>query len=405
MAKTEPKLGDIRKDIDALDEQLFELLQKRASLAGRAGEIKRNQNDKEFAKLDREAQVRKRAIAARGVLSEESMDAIYREIISGCLALEQPQNVCYLGPEYTFTHEAAQKHFGDTAEYTPAATVSEAVSMTEKEVCNFTVVPFENSNGGTVGETFDVLAESDLQICGEITLRIRHNLLAKREVALKSIDTIYAHPQAFEQCRDWLLNYTPQAKRVALASNSAAAAKTAVEPWGKVNPLPRQTLPPSAGATSKPMTRDEALTAGMPSFEDLSPTNRPTAAIASLSAAKHYKLEVIKKDIEDSAFNTTRFLMLGRTSPRPSGDDKTSIIMAAHHESGALYHLLEPFKRLEINLSKFESRPARGKLGEYLFFVDIDGHQEEKKVAEALNEIYKRASFLKILGSYPKAVA
>ena len=131
----------------------------------------------------------------------------------------------------------------------------------------------------------------------------------------------------------------------------------------------------------------------------------PTAAIASLSAAKHYKLKTIAEDIEDSASNTTRFLMLGRTSPHPSGDDKTSLIMAAHHESGALYNLLEPFSRLGINMSKFESRPARGKLGEYLFFVDIDGHQKEKKVSEALKEVDKRASFLKVFGSYPKAVA
>ena len=365
MAKTEPKLSDIRVKIDTLDDQLFKLLQKRAVLAGRAGEIKRNQNDKEFAKLDREAQVRKRAIAARGVLSEESMDAIYREIISGCLALEQPQNVCYLGPEYTFTHEAAQKHFGDTAEYTPAATIPEAVSMTEKESCNFTIVPFENSSGGTVGETFDTLRDTNLQICGEVILRIRHNLLAKRKIELKDIETIYAHPQTFAQCRDWLKNHATDAHLLGLASNSAAAHMAA--------------------------TRDS--------------DEKCVAAIASVAAAKHYKLEVIRKDIEDSAFNTTRFLMLGRTSPRPSGDDKTSLIMAAHHKSGTLYHLLEPFSRLGINMSKFESRPARGKLGEYLFFVDIDGHQEDKKVVKALNEIYQCASLLKVLGSYPKAIA
>ena len=365
MAKREPKLGDIRKDIDALDEQLFELLQKRASLAGRAGEIKRNQNDKEFAKLDREAQVRKRAIAARGVLSEESMDAIYREIISGCLALEEPQKVCYLGPEYTFTHEAAQKHFGDAAKYKSAATIREAVSMTEKEVCNFTVVPFENSNGGTVGETFDVLTETDLQICGEIILRIRHNLLAKKELSPKIVKTIYAHPQAFEQCQEWLIHNAPEAKLVPLGSN-AAAAQTAVD-------------------------RGDA-------------GDEHPAAIASMLAAEHYKLKAVVKDIEDSPFNTTRFLMLGRTSPRPSGDDKTSFIMAAHHKSGALYNLLEPFSRLKINMSKFESRPARGKLGDYLFFVDIDGHQEDKNVKKALKEIDEHASFLKVFGSYPKAV-
>ena len=365
MAKTEPKLGDIRVDIDALDDQLFKLLQKRAVLAGRAGEIKRKQNDKEFAKLDREAQVRKRAVVARGALSKESMDAIYREIISACLALEEPQNVCYLGPEYTFTHEAARKHFGDAAEYKPAATVREAVSMTEKEACNFTVVPFENSNGGTIGETFDALAETDLQICGEIILRIRHNLLAKGELSVKIVKTIYAHSQAFEQCREWLIHNAPEAQHISLESNAAAAQ----------------------------IVMDRGDISG-----------EYPAAIASMLAAKHYELEPVAKDIEDSASNATRFLMMGHTSPRPSGDDKTSIIMAAHHESGALYHLLEPFKRLKINLSKFESRPARGKLGEYLFFVDIDGHQEEEKVSKALNDIRKRASFLKVLGSYPKAV-
>ena len=375
MAKVDPKLGGVRKKIDALDDKLFALLQERATLAKKAGDIKRAEKVTEYAKLDREAQVRKRAIAARGVLSEESMDAIYREIISGCLALEQPQKVCYLGPEYTFTHEAAQKHFGDAAEYKSAATIREAVSMTEKEVCNFTVVPFENSNGGTVGETFDVLADTNLQICGEIILRIRHNLLIKYQhgLAPKSIKIIYAHPQAFEQCRDWLIHNAPQAKLVPMDSNAAAVAEM--------------------------MEMPGLITANTPMKEIR------TAAIASLSAAEHYELDVIAKDIEDSAFNTTRFLMLGRTSPRPSGDDKTSIIMAAHHKSGALYNLLEPFSRLKINMSKFESRPARGKLGDYLFFVDIDGHQEDKNVKKALKEIDEHSSFLKILGSYPKGVA
>ena len=368
MAKPEQELGNIRDEIDALDVQLFELLRKRATLAGRAGEIKRKRNDKEFAKLEREAEVLGNAAKGGGdVIPASSMRAIYREIISACLAMEKTQNVCYLGPEYTFTHEAAQKHFGHAAEYTSAATVREAVSKTEKEDSSFTVVPFENSNGGTVGETFDVLADTDLQICGEVILRIRHNLLARHKLELNSIETIYAHPQTFEQCRDWLQNHMPKAKLVALASNSAAAAKIAPKP------------------------------------NDIGVIY--AASIASLSAAKHYNLKTVKEGIEDSAFNTTRFLMLGRISPPPSGNDKTSLIMAAHHESGALYKLLEPFSRLGINMSKFESRPARGKLGEYLFFVDIDGHREDKEVSEALDEIYNRASLLKVLGSYPKGVA
>ena len=365
MAKVDPKLGGVRKEIDALDDKLFALLQKRAALANKAGDIKRAQGVTEYARIEREIEVRQRAIAARGVLSKESMDAIYREIISGCLALEKPQNICYLGPEYTFTHEAAKKHFGDAAEYKSAATIREAVSMTEKEVCNFTIVPFENSNGGTVGETFDVLTDTSLEICGEIILRIRHNLLTKNELSPKIIKTIYAHPQAFEQCQEWLIHNVPEAKLVPLGSN-AAAAQMVMERGDIGNEYP--------------------------------------AAIASMSAAEHYKLKALAKDIEDSAFNTTRFLMLGRTIPRPSGNDKTSLIMTAHHESGALYHLLEPFSRLGINMSKFESRPARGKLGEYLFFVDIDGHKEDKKVVEALNEIHQCAALLKVFGSYPKAV-
>ena len=368
MAKPEQELGDIRDEIDALDVQLFELLRNRATLAGRAGEIKRKRNDKQFAKLEREEEVLRNAAKGGGdVIPESSMRAIYREIISACLALEKAQNVCYLGPEYTFTHEAAKKHFGDSAEYTSAATVRESISMTEKEVCNFTIAPFENSTGGTIGETFDALVETNLQICGEIILRIRHQLLAETDLPLDSVDLIYAHQQAFEQCREWLAHNAPQADLVPLESSAAAAE----------------------------MASRRGTKQGKPR----------TAAIASLSATGRYQLKTIAEDIEDSAFNTTRFLMLGHTSPRPSGDDKTSFIMRAHHKSGALYNLLEPFSRLKINMSKFESRPARGKLGDYLFFVDIDGHQEDKNVKKALKEIDEHSSFLKILGSYPKGVA
>ena len=359
----EKELSEVRAKIDALDDELLALLRRRASLTADAGKIKQNAGAESFARPEREADILRRVSANCGAISDHSMRAIFREIISACLAVEKLQTVCYLGPPHTFTHEAARKHFGESAKYESADTVRAVFGRAEKGLCDFAVAPFENSGEGTVGDTFQMLMETPLCICGEAVLRVRHNLMTKAAMQLSDIEFIYAHPQAFAQCRKWLARHAPQAEKRATESN-AAAARNAAEQGGK------------------------------------------TAAIASSAAASHYGLQIAAADIEDSAFNSTRFLMLGKTPARPSAADKTSFIMhmAASDKAGVLYQLLEPMSRLGVNMTKFESRPARGKFGEYFFYVDIDGHQEDETVARALDDIRSRAAFVKILGSYPRGM-
>ena len=356
----EKTLPEVRTQIDALDEQIMALLRQRALLAGTAGKIKRAQNVSGFARLEREAEVLRKVAASGGTLAESSVRAIYREIISACLSVEKPQTIGYLGPAHTFTHEAACKFFGTGAEYVSAPTVRDAVGQVEKELCDFVVLPFENSGEGTVGDTFEILLETPLVIGSEIMLRVRHNLLAATEFSPTAIKTVVAHPQALAQCRRWLERHVPQAATVAVDSNAAAARMVA-----------------DAGDN--------------------------IAAIASRSAGQHYNLVEIAADIEDSAFNTTRFLIMGTHNPAPSAADKTSLLLTARDKAGALYHLLEPLSRLGISMSKFESRPSRGQLWQYVFFVDIQGHQQTPMVAQAVEEICARAAFCKVLGSYPRA--
>lgn len=369
----EKGLPEVRAQIDALDDELMALLRRRADLTAAAGKIKHSAGAQVFARLEREAEILRRLAPAGGALREESVRAIFREIISACLAVECPQTICYLGPPHTFTHEAARKHFGESAEFAPADSIRCAVARAEKKLCNFAVVPFENSGEGTVGDTFDALLDTSLEIGGEIILRIRHNLLAADKTAPDKIKTIYAHPQAFLQCRRWLERYAPNAAHIPAESNAAAAR------------LVSENAKNSEGAEK---------------------TAAAIAAIASASAGKYYELQTVAADIEDSAANSTRFLILGAARPRPTGEDKTSFIMhmPASDKAGTLYELLEPMSRLGVNMTKFESRPARGKFGEYYFYVDTDGHREDEVVARVLDEIRARAAFVKVLGSYPRAV-
>ena len=357
-------IPEIRAQIDALDDKLTALLRRRAELTGKAGAIKRAQNETTFLRAGREAEILRRVAGLGGALPKSSMRAIYREIISACLAVEKTQKICYLGPRCSFTHDAAAKHFGSAAVYESEETIRAVVKNTEKNGCDFAVVPFENASGeGTVGHTFDALIETPLLVCGEIMLRVQHNLLAAEKFAPEEIQEIRAHEQALAQCREWLEHNAPGAK-TRLASSNAAAARYAQTAGGK---------------------------------------KTKTAAIASLSAAKHYKLKTLAAGIEDSSSNTTRFLILGAARPEPTGADKTSLITAAQSKPGAVYYLLEPFSRLGINMTKFESRPARGLPWEYVFYIDIDGHRDDKKTARALGEMQERAAYLKILGSYPRA--
>ena len=358
----EKGLPEVRAQIDALDDELIALLRRRADLTAAAGEVKRAAGAEVFARLDREAEILRRVAPRGGALSETAMYAIFREVISACLAVECPQTICYLGPPHTFTHEAARKHFGESANCLPAESIRETVGRAEKGLCNFAVVPFENSGEGTVGDTFDALLDTSMEIGGEIIFRIRHNLLAAQKIAPDKIQTIYAHPQAFAQCRRWLEHYAPGAAHSPCESNAAAARFVSAN------------------------------------------NENAAAAIASDSAGRYYKLATVAADIEDSAANSTRFLILGNARPAPTGADKTSFVMQmpASDKAGTLYQLLEPMSRLGVNMTKFESRPA-GKFGEYYFYVDADGHREDEAVSRALDEIRARAAFVKVLGSYPRA--
>jgi chorismate mutase/prephenate dehydratase len=360
---TEPPddLLTLRECIDAVDGQLLELISERARLATRVAEVKLAEgNGGSFYRPEREAQVL-RGILERnpGPLPDEEVGRLFREIMSACLALEQPLTVAYLGPAGTWTEAAASKHFGHSVTMRAAASIAEVFREVEAGGCAFGVVPVENSIEGVVTHTLDNFADSPLVICGEVELRIRHCLLG-RVPALGSARRLYGHPQALAQCRRWVDGHLPGIERSPMPSN-AEGARRAAEEEGAV-------------------------------------------AIASEAAAAHYDLNVLAAGIEDEPDNTTRFLVIGRQASGPSGDDKTSLIFATPNRPGALRDILDCFARAGISLSRIESRPSRRAMWEYLFYVDLDGHASNPSVASALADIEARATLVKRLGSYPRAV-
>ena len=294
-----------------------------------------------------------------GPLSKESVAGVFRQVISACLALEQPLRIAYLGPAGTFSHAAVAKHFGEFVEADPCGTIDEVFRATESGQTDYAVVPVENSTEGAVGRTLDLMCQTPLAICGEVNLRIRQNLLGN-VTAVGDVQKVYSHAQSLAQCVQWLALHLPAVPRVAVASNAEAARLAASE----------------AGA----------------------------AAIAGDIAAAIYGLNVLAPHIEDEPNNTTRFWVLGRQAVPPSGKDETSLVMSAPNRPGAVYSLLEPLAKHGVSMSRFESRPARTGLWEYLFFIDIEGHATDAPVAAALAELRDKAPFLKLLGSYPAAV-
>jgi chorismate mutase/prephenate dehydratase len=296
------------------------------------------------------------------VLPAERLATVFREIISACRALEQSIRVSYLGPEGTFSEQAVRKHFGRAVEGLASASVDEAFRSAESGSAQFTVVPAENSTEGVVGRTLDLLLATPLRICGEVELRVQQNLLCRSD-DMGSIKKIYSHAQSLAQCNGWLSQHLPRAERVPVTSNADAARRAAEE----------------AGS----------------------------AAVAGEAAAERYGLKVLSKGIEDDPNNTTRFLVLGSVEPAPSGRDRTSLVMSAENKPGAVHALLTPLAAHGVSMSRIESRPARARtaLWEYLFFIDIDGHQQDAQVAAALAALRAKAPYLKILGSYPVAVS
>jgi chorismate mutase/prephenate dehydratase len=353
------RLDELRDRIDELDAQIQTLLTERARCAQQVAEAKQQEGDSSsYYRPEREAEVL-RAVRARnqGPLSDDEMVRLFREIMSACLALEKPLTIAFLGPEGTYTQAAALKHFGHSVSLEPLAAIDEIFREVEAGTADFGVVPVENSSEGVINHTLDMFIRSPLKICGDVELRIHHQLLARCD-SLQRIGSVYAHQQSLAQCREWLDAHLPGVQRIAVSSNAEAARLAAA---------------------------DESF-----------------AAIASDAAAEMYHLGTLAENIEDHPDNTTRFLVIGNQDVKPSGKDKTSFMVAAANKPGALYALLEPIARHGVSMSRIESRPSRVGLWEYVFFVDVEGHAEDPNVATALDELRNEASLLKVLGSYPK---
>jgi chorismate mutase/prephenate dehydratase len=352
------QLDRLRAAIDAVDQRILESLSERARLAREVGSLKVGQ----AYRPEREAQVLRRIKESNpGPLSDETAALLFREIMSACLALERPITVAYLGPKGTFSERAALKHFGLAADALPAPSIDEVFRAVESGSADFGIVPVENSTEGAVGRSLDLMPQTPMKVCGEVVVRIHHHLMAK--VAPKEfadIRRVFSHGQSLAQCHEWLNANLPHVERVAVSSNAEAARRAAEE----------------AGS----------------------------AAVAGEMAAEHYGLKILASNIEDEPNNTTRFLILGDYEPQPSGKDKTSLVLSARNRAGAVYEMLTPFATRGVSMTKFESRPSRVALWEYLFFVDIEGHRGDANVASALEEVAKIAGYLKVLGSYPTAV-
>ncbi len=356
-------LGAMRERIDSVDQQIQRLLNERAQLAQRVGLTKSRDGDAaQFYRPEREAQVL-RAVRERnrGPLRDEEVVRLFREIMSACLAQQEPLKVAYLGPEATFSQTAVLAHFGHSVHALPLGSIDEVFHEVESAAADFGVVPIENSTEGTVNHTLDRFLSSPLKICGEVELRIHHHLMGAMN-ALGRIVRICSHPQSLAQCRLWLQEHLPEVELVPVASNGEAARRA----------------------------RDE----------------RGTAAIAGQTAAEVYGLKVLAAQIEDRADNTTRFLVLGRNLLAPSGQDRTTLLVSVGHTDspGALYRLLEPFARHRVSMTRIESRPSHRRKWDYVFFIDVDGHAAEPHVARALASLKRRASLFRLLGSYPRAV-
>ncbi|ADC71716.1 chorismate mutase [Thioalkalivibrio sp. K90mix] len=360
-AATGPEdLGSLRNRIDALDGQLLELLSERARCAEAVARVKRDfEPNPVFYRPEREAEILRRVREENpGPLSGEAVVRLFREIMSECLALEHPLTVAYLGPEGTFTHLAARKHFGHAVETTPLTSIDQVFGAVEAGRAQFGVVPIENSSEGVVTHTVDCFLDSPLQICGEVVTPIHHHLLAQAE-DLSQVRRVRAHAQALAQCRQWLDTHLPHAEREAVSSNARAAEVAAKDP--------------------------------------------ESAAIASRVAAEHYGVPLRVQHVEDRADNTTRFLIIGTASTEPSGADRTSIMLSTANRPGSLYALLKPIAEAGISLTRIESRPSRCTQWTYVFFLDLVGHQKDPAIQDCLEQLRQTADTVKVLGSYPQA--
>lgn len=351
------RLKKLRKKIDQIDGNILRLLNERAGVTLNIGSLKSKKTKPSFSP-DREAEIYKRLIKTnkKGLLKNDTIKAIYREIMSGSLSLQNPPRIAYLGPEATFTHIAALKKFGTSLEYIKCDSIADVFTEVERDRADYGVVPIENSTEGAVNYTLDMFIDSDLKICSELYLPIKHNLMSKSKKIL-SIKQIYSHQQVLAQCRIWLETNIPNAQLIPVTNTTVAASNYTVR--------------------------------------------KGSAAIASKLAAERYNLNILARSIEDSPHNITRFLIIGNQETEPTGNDKASIVFSMKDRVGALHDVLTPFKRNRINLTKIESRPSKKKAWKYYFFVDMQGHIKNKKVRQALSQLKRNCTYLKILGSYP----
>jgi chorismate mutase/prephenate dehydratase len=348
-------LDKLRKKIDFFDRKLINLLNLRAMATKDIGKIKINAG-KSIYVPERETQVlNKISSLNKGPLKKSALEAIYREVMSASLALEKPLKIAYLGPQASFTNLASIKKFGSQVSYVACNSIADVFLEVEKGNADYGVVPIENSIEGAVSYTLDVFVDSDLKICSQVILEVTQNLLAN--CAKNKIRVIYSIPQVFGQCRIWLQKNLPNAQLVDVSSTTRGA--------------------------------------------EIAKKEKNSAAIASLLASKVYGLKVLASEIQDSAHNVTRFLVVGKNIAERTGKDKTSLFFSIKDRVGALYEMLLPFRKYKVNLTKIESRPSKKKAWEYYFFVDILGHQDDALVKKALNELEHKCSYLKILGSYP----
>ena len=356
------KLKQLRHKIDELDEQIQSLISQRAQVAVEVAETKAASGvgDAAFYRAEREAEILTKVKARnQGPLSDQEIARLFREIMSACLALEQVMTIAYLGPKGTFTQAAALKHFGHSVETISQASIADVFREVESGNAAYGVVPVENSTEGMVTHTLDEFLNSPLYICGEVELRIHHCLLSVTD-GLSKIKRVYSHRQSLAQCHRWLDTNLSGVERINVSSNAEAAKQAAAD--------------------------------------------NNSAAIASEAAAEIYQLNTLAKNIEDESDNTTRFLVIGKRLTPACGKDKTSILVYTDNKPGALYHILEPFAKNNVSMTRIESRPSHKGMWNYVFFIDIEGHQSDAAVAAALEALQKEANMVKVLGSYPKAV-
>ena len=348
-------IPDHRKAIDRLDAQIVRLLNERTKHVLAIGDIKLKAGEEIYAPHRERAVLQRLCHLNRGPMTDDQLRAVYREIMSSALALEKSMTIAYLGPEATFTHQAAIRRFGSSLRYAAQKTIADVFTEVSKNRADYGVVPVENSTEGVVTHTLDMFVDSDLKVVSQIVLRVQQCLLSNSPRA--KIRKLFAHPQSLAQCRGWVQNHLPRAEIVETSSNARSA--------------------------------------------EFAARQKNAAAIAGLLAADKYDLRLLEQDIQDNAANATRFLVLGRQCSPPTGHDRTSLMISITDKVGALHHALAAFRRYRINMTKIESRPSKRKAWEYYFFIDCDGHVHDRKVARAIEHLERECSYVKVLGSYP----